>query len=43
MHGEQDSTFFDPAFVTLGFVFRNTHADEGSRNAANGAAYADSG
>src|SRR5579872_3944426 len=42
MHGEQDPAFFNPAFVALGFVFGNAHADEGSRNAADGAAYAHS-
>src|ERR1700686_4447056 len=43
MHGEQDSAFLDPAFVALGFVFGNAHANESSRDAANRAAYADSG
>src|SRR5579872_2025443 len=38
MHGEQDSAFLDPAFVTLGFVFGNAHADQSSRDAANCAA-----
>jgi hypothetical protein len=27
VHRKQDSTVFDPAFVTFGFVFRNAQAD----------------
>ena len=30
MNGNEDITFFDPTLVTLGFVFGNSHADEGS-------------
>src|ERR1700731_2584024 len=43
MHGEQDPAFLDPAFVTLGFIFGDAQANKSSRDAANGAAYADSG
>src|SRR5712671_365233 len=35
VHGEKESSFFDPAFVTLGFEFWNTHTNQGSRNAAD--------
>src|SRR5712671_4112632 len=35
VHGEKESSFFDPAFVTLGFEFWNAHTDQGSRNPAD--------
>src|SRR5258708_6273678 len=35
VHGEKESSFFDSAFITLGFEFWNTHTNQGSRNAAD--------
>lgn len=43
MNAKKDAAFFDAAFVALGFVFRDAHADESPGNAADSAAYADSG
>ncbi len=36
--GEKDAAVFDAAFIALGFVLRNSHADESSGNAADGSA-----
>src|ERR1035441_6378830 len=33
--GEQDPTVFDAAFVPFGFVFRDSHSNEGSRDPAD--------
>src|ERR1700674_129994 len=35
MNRDQDPTIFDPAFVTLSFVFRDAHSHQRSGNAAD--------
>src|SRR5271165_2326634 len=35
VHGKQDASLFDPAFVALGFVFRNAGSDEGASQPTN--------
>src|SRR5580658_2264761 len=43
MNGEQDAAVFHAAFVALGFVLWDTEANQGTGEAANRAAYAESG
>jgi hypothetical protein len=38
MYRKQDAACLDPAFVTLGFKFRDAHANQSSSEAANGSA-----
>ena len=40
MHGEQDPALLKPAFVPLGFVLGNAHADERSGHTAHRSAHA---
>src|SRR6185437_9030604 len=43
MDGEKHAAAADAPFVALGFVFRDTRADERAGNASHGPAHADSG
>src|SRR5579864_3895019 len=42
MNGEQNASIFHAAFVTLGFVFRNAHTNQGSSDSTYRSAYASS-
>jgi hypothetical protein len=41
--GKQNSAILDSAFISFGFIFWNSHADQSARNSANRASYARSG
>jgi len=43
MHRDQNSAFFDSAFVSLCLVFRNAETDQASGNSTNNAPSADPG
>jgi hypothetical protein len=41
--GKQNSAILDSAFISFGFIFWNSHADQSARYSANRASYARSG
>jgi hypothetical protein len=42
MHREQNFALLQATFVSLGFEFRNTHANQGASNSTNGPSNAQS-
>jgi hypothetical protein len=43
MYREQNFALLQATFVSLGFEFRNTHANQGASNSTNGLSNAQSG